>query len=466
MNLLATAVSFKSVLLVAVLSFGIFAIASSQQDAPSRPRHRNGGKRPWTTTLERSSRFSRPYSHLGDIRKPSSVDLGKIGVVPYRLLGSDSAIIFGPTQSFKTSRLVIPAILKYDGGIIASSVKDDILSQTWKTRSAIGSVVVFDPLGITDKGNAFFDPLEGPLNPASARHLAEIICVGESSTVSSEESKFWYSMASRLLYPLLLAASNLGMSIGDVIAWVDDRNFSTAGEYLAASRFEHAARSLNASVDREERQLSSVVTTLEKCLNPFQMGTERILGHNNVASYNCTPDSTLYLVAPPNRQREVGPLFGALLTIILDGVFGSSNRSKVLLVLDEAANLAPIPNLDEIISTVAAYGVTFLTVFQDVAQVRSRYGERSPTIINNHRAKIFLGAISDPETMNLAELLCGTGSGRASYQNIGSAQNVSNDQLLVRGRLRSLVPGEALVIYGHKNPTVIRLGRHGRHGRR
>jgi len=74
----------------------------------------------------------------------------------------------------------------------------------------------------------------------------------------------------------------------------------------------------------------------------------------------------------------------------------SRSTRHLLLVLDEAANIAPIPNLDEIASTGAGQGVQLLSVFQDLAQVRSRYGDRAQTIVNNHRAKLFGAGVSRP----------------------------------------------------------------------
>ena len=81
----------------------------------------------------------------------------------------------------------------------------------------------------------------------------------------------------------------------------------------------------------------------------------------------------------------------------------------LLLVLDEAANIAPIPNLDEVASTGAGQGMQLLSVFQDLAQVKSRYGERAQTIVNNHRAKVFGTGISDPETLDYVSRVVGAG---------------------------------------------------------
>jgi len=57
-----------------------------------------------------------------------------------------SLLVFGPTDSFKTTGLAIPAILRWQGVVVATSVKDDLLASTLAARSRVeGRVQVFDP---------------------------------------------------------------------------------------------------------------------------------------------------------------------------------------------------------------------------------------------------------------------------------------------------------------------------------
>ena len=72
----------------------------------------------------------------------------------------------------------------------------------------------------------------------------------------------------------------------------------------------------------------------------------------------------------------------------------------LLLALDEAANIAPLPNLDEIASTGPGQGVQLLTVLQNLSQASDRWGkDRAETIIANHRARLFTSGIGDRATL-------------------------------------------------------------------
>ena len=79
----------------------------------------------------------------------------------------------------------------------------------------------------------------------------------------------------------------------------------------------------------------------------------------------------------------------------------------LLVVLDEAANIAPLADLDALASTAAGHGVQLVTVWHDLAQIDARYGPRATTVVNNHRAKLFFSGISDPSTLDYASHLIG-----------------------------------------------------------
>ena len=122
---------------------------------------------------------------------------------------------------------------------------------------------------------------------------------------------------------------------------------------------------------------------------------------------------TLYLCAPAHDQRRLRGYFTALTQQVLSYTFDRATRAgrpldpPLLVVLDEAARIAPLPELDGLAATSASHGIQIVTVWQDLAQVKGRYGARAPTVINNHRAKLFLPGIADPDTLEYASRLIG-----------------------------------------------------------
>jgi type IV secretion system protein VirD4 len=83
--------------------------------------------------------------------------LGRRDRIRDRLLGRlylaveqcHSVLAFGPPGSFKTHGLVIPAILEWQGNLVTTSIKPDVLRATCAHRASLGAVWVYDPLGLS-----------------------------------------------------------------------------------------------------------------------------------------------------------------------------------------------------------------------------------------------------------------------------------------------------------------------------
>ncbi len=175
------------------------------------------------------------------------------------------------------------------------------------------------------------------------------------------------------------------------------------------------------------------------------------------------------MVSPAHHQARLAPVFVALVTEVLERAFDHAARSGgrldpgLLIVLDEAANVAPLPNLDVLASTAASHGIELVTVFQDLAQIESRYGPRSPTVVNNHRAKLVLSGVGDPATLELMSTLIGeqmapvASSTLAGDRTRSTTWSVERRRLAPADWLRRLTPGEGVLIHGHLPPCRVRL---------
>ena len=104
-----------------------------------------------------------------------------------------------------------------------------------------------------------------------------------------------------------------------------------------------------------------------------------------------------------------------------------------------------------------------MTIWQDLAQVRGRYGARAPTVLNNHRAKLFLPGIADPDTLEYASRLIGDeevtqpsvtrdpGGRRSTTSTTGPRR------LFPPEELRCLTRGHGILVYGTLPPARLQL---------
>ena len=178
---------------------------------------------------------------------------------------------------------------------------------------------------------------------------------------------------------------------------------------------------------------------------------------------------TLFLVAPSHEQERLQSAFVALLSEVLHAAFATADRNGepldpgLLIVLDEAANIAPLADLDTIVATAAGHGIQMLTVWQDFAQIEARYGPKSATIVSNHRAKVLCSGISDPATLEKMSALIGDEERVSDTTTTTREGQWSTTRSLDRRRLasahtlRQLPFGQAVLLYGHLPPAVVTL---------
>ena len=77
------------------------------------------------------------------------------------------------------------------------------------------------------------------------------------------------------------------------------------------------------------------------------------------------------------------------------------------LFLDEAGNCAALSDLDVLATTARGQGIQLVTVWHDKSQLEARYGPKASTILNNHRAKLFLSGLADLSALELGARLIG-----------------------------------------------------------
>jgi type IV secretion system protein VirD4 len=409
--------------------------------------------------------------------KPTRLTLGRGGRRLIAARERESVIVFGPTETHKTSGLAIPALLEWEGPVLATSVKSDLLGVTLTRREALGEVMVFDPAQVTGTETTHATPLRGATSWSGALDVAHWLAGGARASAGGlQDADFWYAAAEKLLAPLLFAAATGEKTMEAVVSWLDEgpEQIGTAVEALLSKSGEEAAlRAWRATQNREKRQRSSVFTTAEMIVAAF--ADPRVIGETSKAEY--TPQrllngpNTLYICAPRQQQERLQPVFAMFVQELMADIEAGELRRKkpldppLLLVLDECANIAPVPGLDEIASTAAALGVQLLTIFQDFAQVQARWGNRAGSIVNNHRAKVIGAAISDTLTLEYVSKLLGTGefedrsvsTSRGARNQRSETQRDGYHQLAPPNFVRERKPGTALLVDAGLPPAQIEL---------
>ncbi len=376
----------------------------------------------------------------------------------------------------------MPALLEWEGPAVASSIKTDLLSVTLARRRALGDVFVFDPFALSGGASHTWSPLRGAGSWDGALEVAwRLACAGEVDQRGVEGGDFWAIAAEQRLAPLLYTAARTGAGIDTLVRWVYGQGGRDLHEALArmtgeaaddqelsdANNAYDAIRAFEAQADRTR---SSIEATAQALLRAYRFA--RVA--RSAASCQITADrlldapSTLYLIGDAKASKLLRPLFLALLSEVVERAYeratlaGGRLERPLLLCLDEAGNVAPLPNLAEIASTAPSHNIQLVSIFHDLQQARARYGRQAETAINSHRARMLLPGVADLETLRYFAGLIGEEEVRDLTRTSGaggSSRSVSSRRrpLSAPEALRQLPERHALLLYGRLAPARLRL---------
>ena len=329
-------------------------------------------------------------------------------------------LAIAPTQSGKTTGLAIPNILEWQGPVIALSVKTDLLRDTLERRGTMGTRRGLRPDRASPAstrpraGRRCSAAGPGPA-PGGSRDRSPTAPAGKRSLADGD---FWFSAAAKLLAPLLFAAATAGLTMDTVVEWIDTQEETDVLDALEAADDPERART---PTGRPGRATSASARRSTRPPRPCSRPTPTPASSSTRGS----PDiesrwlldggaHTLYLCASGREQRRLRPVFVALLEEMIEaayvesGIRGAPLDPPLLIVLDEVANIAPLPDLDVLASTAAGHGIQLITILQDLAQAHDRWGrERAETIVNNHRGKLLGAGLTDERALAWASRLLG-----------------------------------------------------------
>ncbi len=380
----------------------------------------------------------RPWARPRDIPEPEpgGFSVGRLDRRTIRTAEESHVALIAPTRAGKTTRYVIPWLLEHEGPAIVTSTKTDILDATREARTA-GEVWVFDPFGTE---SCSWDALEGCADWSSALRQAHWLAEATQQG-DSELSSYWRGEAAKLLAPLLHAAALAEADIGTVLHWLDHQDPTETARRLLAEKAVAAERQLQAIRSLDDRNRGTTFMAAGSVLAAYRYPEVLALARTadlNVHGFFDGRPNTIYVVASERHQRLLEPILVALLSLLFHAAMErDADAPRLRVLLDEAANIAPLRDLPRIMSQAAGHGIRIATVWQSLAQMQERYRLGMHTILANTSAKIVMGSTSDEITRRYVEGL------------------VTQDDETVASGLQHLDLGRALYLGSAGLPAVV-----------
>jgi len=473
------------VLLLGVIAGAVWLVVQARESGlvPRPGADEHAGAR-WAHARElRALHPPRALARHVPRRRGASTHHGRLalGYRGRRLLHAEARhalVVFGPTQSFKSAGLAIPALLEWDGPAVASSTKTDLLAASIRRREQLGDVMVFDPFGLSTSPTATWSPLRAAHTWDGALSTAmRMSAGGELDTGSVRGGSYWSAAAEQRLAPLLWTAAQTNAGISAVVRWAYGQGDSELPAILQGllQDAKHSAERADAQAAYDahaafEQLAGETRSSIESTVQLLLRGYRSPRVQASATSSEITPErllagsATLYLVGDSHRSKLLRPIFLALLSELIDHAYheatwrGGRLPHPLLLCLDELGNVAPLPNLGEIASTAASHNIQLVSIFHDLAQARARYGDQTLTVINNHRARMLLPGVADLETLRYFSELLGEQHLRDPDRSSAEVKAPRERRSLAAPeQLRQLRSGHALLVYGRLAPTKIRL---------
>jgi type IV secretion system protein VirD4 len=393
--------------------------------------------------------------------------LGVIGRVPPRTLAAELEVqpmVVAPPRAGKSSGYVVPWLLDHRGPALVLSTKRDIYDATAPYRRGLGRVWVYDPFG--DRASAGFTPLIPARTWPGAIRAGEALASAAHPDSSNAANEFWDKEAASMLAPLLHAAAITGQSMSELVRWLDARDFTDAIACLKAAGASAAADQLEGVSRRDERNRETTVMSALNLLRAYRYPqvAECAVGDLTPERFLDGRANTVYVVAAGHDQDALRPVILALVAAIYEAAIVKARVSgaldpRLFILMDEAANIAPVRNLAPWLSQCGDHGIVIATIWQSIAQIDQRYGRAArDAICAASTAQVFIPPLAEPTSAGYLTELLGDEPVANASSSTGLARhtlNVGHQKAAPSPWLRQIGRGRAVLVYRDLPPAVV-----------
>jgi len=343
-----------------------------------------------------------------------------------------NVLVVGGSGSGKTRFFIKPNILQCDSelfpvSLVLSDPKSELLRTTGKLLQQKGFEVRY--FNVLDFSHSFH------YNPFAYIHsekdILKLVTVLMANTKGEGKTSdpFW-EKAETLLYTALIGyihyecpmeeqnITTLLDMLNSMEVREDDEDFLNAVDYqfeaLKRKDPDHfAVRQYTKFKQAAAKTLKSILISCGARLAPFDIKEVREVMENDELQLDQIGDrkTALFLIMSDNDSTFnflIAMIYTQLFNLLCeraDQKYGGRLPVHVRCLIDEAANVGQIPNLEKLMATVRSREISISLVLQAKSQLKAIYKDNADTIIGNMDAQLFLGGTEPGTLKDLAEAL-------------------------------------------------------------
>jgi type IV secretory pathway TraG/TraD family ATPase VirD4 len=488
-------------LAVIALAFSVFRVLRWRHSRRARPTARANafdGMPGWASPAAvRRTASPRELVQAAPTLRPGLADptpdklgylLGTSKGQPVWMSCERSLLVVGPPGSGKGLHIAINAILDAPGPVITTSTKPDNLKATLLARAAYGPVFVFDPQGMLGADFAHlgaWDPVDGCEDPMRAATRADALAAN-TGIGDASENRIWRQHAKTVLETVLHAAALQGETIDTAYIWMQSQHSLRKAHSILEDHSDACPtwdERLRGIIDNPDpRFVGSVMSVVAAAVSPLALPVVRDALTPTPSRPAFTAETllatsgTLYALATDRGAAAASGLVSALIEDVAYVARRIAARSPggrmdppVLFLLDECANVAPIPSLPALLADGRGQNLTVIPIFQALAQVRSRYGDDdASTVFSASQLKLILGGTDDADDLRDLSSLVGerddwySTTNRSAHalafdSNASTSTSLRKVPVLPPDAIRAIPFGSAVLLLSQAEPMALRM---------
>lgn len=400
--------------------------------------------------------------------------------VPLWVPIEETILLIAPPREGKTSQIIMPGILDFEGTVLATSSKVDILYATAKLRERHGPVQVLDPTALSGWPHQLrWSLVDGCEDFTTARKRAETL----TSTTKSEEGTKnggYFAMNAQILITCWLHAAALeGLGAMNLLRWATAPSIREPVDILARHGRSDLARALAAQHAAAPEERSASWRTAEQSFTAlYDPLVAQIFAADpkdptlfSIEHWLRT-GGTLFLIGEEDEGSSLAPIMAAFTRSILDTakkVAAKMPNGRLDPPLgffgDELANVAPLPQIPSLMSVSGSQNIFVVAVLQNLAQAQERWGEIGVRkMFAAATVKVILGGVSDEQELKTYSALAGEfEEDTESISDSGDSMSVSvstrRRAVLEPADIRMIPERHGLVVHRRTKVTRVKFER-------
>jgi type IV secretion system protein VirD4 len=332
------------------------------------------------------------------------------------------AITIAPAGAGKSVAVLIPNLLSYAFSCVVVDPKGELFEATAEHRRTVlgHRIFRFDPFALKGpiSSSATMNPLDF-IDPSSETMIDDVRDLADSLVIQkgTETDPHWNQwtiivLAAFMAFVCGCEADSTRRHLGlvrDIVAsrpvYKDVlktmRTVSGFGGVIAK-----LGQGMTWLIDREEGSVMSSVQRHSSWMDSPPV-TRSLASTTFDPMLLRTGKVTVYLILPHDKLTTLAPLLRLWLSTILRVITKgeASEKSPVLFLIDEAANIGKVPALLEAVTLLRGYGIRIWLFFQSLEQLKTTYGPDASVILDNMGTQQYFGINSYQTAEELSKRL-------------------------------------------------------------